>query len=183
MYHKIISTPLIFTSFANNNISPSRRTFQHSSFASSSRKNENEQTATSKEATNFSTPDVVLQNQSFLDALSARLSVGANPTPKLQPSSTKVQISNVEHNWNSHQATSGKPLSTIQRSPSFGSTKVDIGKIDGNTARSNAFGRANANANTFSGSNKNSIHTEIERGAFNLRKTNGILHDRSAPRL
>ena len=109
--------------------------------------------------------------------------MGAHPTTKAQPSSTKVQISNVEHNWNSHHATSSKPLSTIQRSPSFGSPKVDNGKIDGSSARSNAVERANTNANTFSGSNKNSIHSEIERGAFNLRKTNGILHDRSAPRL
>ena len=175
---------LFIFSFANNNISPSRSTFpNHSTFSSTSRKLENDPSKTSHESSNFSTPDVVLQNQSFLDALSARLSLGANQLPQTKPTSTNVQVSNTQNNWKPNHTKSTQPVPPVQRSPSFGSTKVDNEKIGSLPARKNCIGNTNTNANTFSGDNKNNIHSEIERGAFNLRKTNGILHDRSAPRL
>ena len=175
---------LFIFSFANNNISPSRSTFQnHSTFSSTSRKLENDPIKTSHESANFSTPDVILQNQSFLDALSARLSLGANQLPPTKPTSTNVQVSNTQNNWKPNHTKSTQPVPPVQRSPSFGSTKVDNGKIGSLPARKNCIENTNVNANSISCDKKNNIHSEIERGAFNLRKTNGILHDRSAPRL
>ena len=175
----------------NNNISPSRRPIQHSTFGSTtSRQNERFQTI-NKDVAKFSTPEVVLQNQSFLDALSAKLSIGGNPKIQQQASAIKVQvpIANATSKWNSSQnskVSSNNSLPTIERSASFGLSTLDNGKTNftmTNNAKNTSIPSINDNVKTIPHSNKSSIHTEIERGAFNLRKTNGILHDKSAPRL
>ena len=169
----------------NNNISPSRRQFQHSTFGSTaSRQNKRLQTL-NKDVANFSTPEVVLQNQSFLDALSAKLSIGGNPNTQQRVSNIKVQvpIANATTKWNSSQnaaALSNNSLPPVERSPSFGISTLDNGKTGFNMTNTSI---PNDNVKISPPSSKSNIHTEIERGAFNLRKTNGILHDKSAPRL
>ena len=185
-----MSLYIIISHSFNNNNSPSRHQFQHSTFGSTaSRQIERLQTI-NKDVANFSTPEVVLQNQSFLDALSAKLSVGGNPNPQQQVSSIKVKvpIPNATSKWNSSQNSatlSNNSLPTVERSPSFGISTLDNGKTGFNmtNTKHTSIPSINDNVKIIPHSNKSTIHTEIERGTFNLRKTNGILHDKSAPRL
>ena len=146
----------------NNNNSPSRRHFENSTFTSggSSHKS-NLISEDKKEANKFSTPDVILQNQSFLDALSAKLNtVGSVKVQENMNAKSQVAVNNGTSKWNS-----------VNTSP------------DQATHQVNGATNINVNVNSIPKTNKNSIHTEIQRGAFNLRKTNGILFDRSAPKI
>ena len=129
-----------------------------------------------------------MQNQSFLDALSAKLTIaGGNSQVQRQPATMKLQecpFNNTTAKWKSSHTSSIQATQAIQRSPSFGSSKMDNGTKTFNTVTNyNAAANVHSNVNAIPNSNKNSIHTEIEQGAFNLRKTNGILYDRSAPKL
>ena len=102
-----------------------------------------------------------MQNQSFLDALSAKLNTVGNV--KVQENmnvKSQVAVNNGTSKW-----------SSVNTSP------------DQATYQVNGATNINVNVNSIPKTNKNSIHTEIQRGAFNLRKTNGILFDRSAPKI
>ena len=140
-----------------------------------------------RDVTNLSTPEVILKNQSFLDSLSAKLSVGANIKLQ-QPSSTQqVPISSTKVNLNSNQMNLSEinpsSPSVIQRSPSFGSTIMNNGGNFDTTETSTSTSAAeNLNTNLRTSSSKDTLNAEIERGTFNLRKTNGIVYDRSAPK-
>ena len=99
-----------------------------------------------------------MQNQSFLDALSAKLNtVGSVKVQENMNAKCQVAVNNGTSKWNS-----------VNTSPDQATHQVN---------------GANVNVNSIPKTNKNSIHTEIQRGAFNLRKTNGILFDRSAPKI
>ena len=87
----------------NNNNSPSRRHFENSTFTSggSSHKS-NLISEDKKEANKFSTPDVILQNQSFLDALSAKLNtVGSVKVQENMNAKSQVAVNNGTSKWNS----------------------------------------------------------------------------------
>jgi hypothetical protein len=166
----------------NNNNSLSRCQSQHSTFISTSYPNDKNPTI-HRDVASFSTPEVILQNQSFLDSLSAKLSIGGNIKSQ-SPSNTQTQVSvnHTKSKWPPTQSSVNQisnSIPSMQRSPSFGSVK-----LDNVTTKNNVATNMNTELNTIPNStNKNKVHTEIERGAFNLRKTNGIIHDRSAPKL
>ena len=178
---------MIFSS-ANNNNSISRHQSQHSTFLTTSIESDKNPTS-NRDVASFSTPEVTLQNQSFLDTLSAKLSIGGNIKLK-QTLHTQEQVSahNTLPKWHptlkSVNPTSHS-LASTHRSPSFGTGKLDNGKMVFKSTMINNMG-TNMNNDILkipNSPNKNKLHTEIEKGAFNLRKTNGILYDRSAPKL
>ena len=148
-----------------------------------------------RDVTNLSTPEVILKNQSFLDSLSAKLSVGANIKLQ-QPSSTQqVSVNSTKVSLNPNQTSLNQinPSSStiMQRSPSFGSTVTSNGSNFESTktsASTSVAENSNTNDKNFTSlvhsdsSSKNTLNAEIETGTFNLRKTNGIMYDRSAPK-